>query len=57
MGAGESTNEDEERKANMTEAPPKNLESKWLEPKWLRIYDIVIDHDIDIDIWMLILIY
>ena len=57
MGAGESTNEDEERKANMTEAPLKKLESKWLEPKWLRIYDIVIDHDIDIDIWMLILIY
>ena len=57
MGAGESTNEDEERKANMTEAPPKKLESKWFGPKWLRIYDIVIDHDIDIDIWMLILIY
>ena len=57
MGAGESTNEDEERKANMTEAPLKKLKSKWLEPKWLRIYDIVIDHDIDIDIWMLILIY
>ena len=57
MGAGESTNEDEERKANMTEAPPKKLESRWLEPKWLRIYDIVIDHDIDIDIWMSILIY
>ena len=32
MGAGESTNEDEERKANMTEAPPpkKNLSQNGL---------------------------